>query len=321
MRIRLVAPVKSTEVSGNAVTRARWESILSGLGHRVDVAGPQDAEPRDAPADLLIALHARRSAAAVAASRRDHPERPVVLALTGTDLYRDLERDETARRSVAAADRLVVLQPQAVAAVPEDVRDRVVVIRQSLAAPADPPPRPADHFAVVVLAHLRELKDPLLAARAVRQLPADSRTRVRHLGAALDEELGTAARQETRTNPRYAWEGEQPRDAALRVLAGSHVLALTSRLEGGANVVSEAIVAGVPVLSTRIEGSVGMLGDDYPGLFPVGDEAALAELLDRAEHDRGGFYRELGRRIRELQPHYRPERERESWAELLASLR
>lgn len=319
MRIRLVAPVKPTEVSGNGVTRDRWAGILTRLGHDLDVAAPDDDEPEEAPADVLVALHARRSAAAVASFRRRHPDRPIVLALTGTDLYRDLARDESARWSVAAADRLVVLQPRAVAAVPAAVRERVVVIRQSLAAPDDAPSRPGDHLAVLVMAHLREVKDPLLTARAVRRLSTDSRIRVRHLGAALDADLAAAARDETATNPRYAWEGEVPRDAALRTLAGSHLLVLTSRLEGGANVVSEAIVSGVPVLSTRIDGSVGMLGEDYPGLFPVGDHVALAELLRRAEDD-PGFSRELELRIRDLQPAYRPARERQAWAELLASL-
>lgn len=319
MRIRLVAPVKTTEVSGNGVTRDRWARMLGSLGHRVELVASDDAESRDDPADLLIALHARRSAAAVASSRRHHPDRPIVLALTGTDLYRDLDRDDTARASVAAADRLVVLQPQARAAVPAVVRDRVVVIRQSLEAPPDPPSRPDDHVAVVVMSHLREVKDPLLTARAVRLLPPDSRIRVVHLGAALDPRLEAAAQEETATNPRYSWEGEVPRQAALQTLAGSHMLVLTSLLEGGANVVSEAIVSGVPVLSTRIDGSVGMLGDDHPGLFPVGDHVGLAALLRRAEEDRG-FYGELERRVRDLQPAYRPEVERRAWAGLLASL-
>lgn len=320
MRIRLVAPVKSTDVSGNDVTRARWDRILTDLGHDVEVVSPDATEHRDDPADLLVALHARRSATAVAASRRDHPDRPIILALTGTDLYRDLDHDPDARRSVSLADRLVVLQPLGRDAVPADVRDRVTVIPQSMVAPDAPRPRPSDHFAVVVLAHLREVKDPLLTARAARLLPEDSLARVRHLGAALDDALAEAAREESGTNPRYTWEGPVAREHALRVLRGSHLLVLSSLLEGGANVVSEAIVCGVPVLSTRIEGSVGMLGEDYPGFFPVGDHRALAELLRRAEHDRDRFYAELQRRVIELQPAYRPERERQAWAELLASL-
>lgn len=319
VRIRLVAPVKSTQVSGNGVTTDRWARVLTGLGHHVEVAGSAEFDAERDQSDVLVALHARRSADAIAAWRGAHPDRPVVLALTGTDLYQDLAGSEAAQRSVRLADRCVVLQPRGRDAVPAEARDRVHVIPQSLSPPTEHPPRPADHFAVVVLAHLRPVKDPLLAAGAVRRLPSGSRVRVRHLGAALDDDLAAAARHETDTNPRYRWEGEVVRDRALQILAGAHLLVLTSRLEGGANVVSEAIVCGVPVVSTRIEGSIGMLGDDYPGLFPVGDEVALAGLLERAERD-GAFYAELQRRVRELQPLYRPERERAAWAELLASL-
>jgi hypothetical protein len=86
----------------------------------------------------------------------------------------------------------------------------------------------------------RDVKDPLLTACAARLLPAGSRVRVVHAGAALDARLEKLARAEDRANPRYRWLGDGPRTRALRLLAGSQLLALTSRLEGGANVVSEA---------------------------------------------------------------------------------
>lgn len=317
MRILLVAPEKRTDVSGNSVTAERWRSILGELGHRVTSAAPEGA-PTDA--DLLVALHARRSADAVAAFRDAHPDRPVVLALTGTDLYRDLGSSEEARRSVRLADRLVVLQPRAREVLPPGVWERTHVIPQSAEPPADPPPRPADHVAALVMAHLRPVKDPLRAAEAARLLPSRSRLRVRHLGAALDEDLAERARRETAANPRYEWCGVRPRPEALRTLSASHLLILSSRLEGGANVVSEAIVCGVPVLSSRIDGSVGMLGEDYPGYFPVGDTAALADLLVRAEHNHRGLYDRLADRIRALAPDHAPEREREAWAEALREL-
>lgn len=330
MRIRLVAPATSTTVSGNGVTAARWRRILADLGHDVelvtpdapepDEVGADGAEPGGAPAELLVALHARRSADAVAASRQRHPDRPIVLALTGTDLYEDLTRSATARRSVALADRLVVLQPRAREALPTGVRDRVVVVPQSLPPPAQPGTRPSDRFTAVLGAHLRAVKDPLLAPRAVRLLPRRSKVQLVHFGAPLDEELADAARRESADNPRYTWEGEVSRDEMLRVVARAHALVLTSRLEGGANVVSEAIVCGVPVLATRVEGTVGMLGEDYPGLFPVGDAPALADLLQRAEDNRDGLFDDLERRIRALQPGYRPERERDAWVQLLATL-
>jgi glycosyltransferase involved in cell wall biosynthesis len=114
--------------------------------------------------------------------------------------------------------------------------------------------------------------------------------------------------------------GDLSREQALRLLAGSHLLAVTSLLEGGANVVSEAIAAAVPVLSTRIPGSVGILGQDYPGYFPAGDTQALARLLQQAETD-PAFYADLKRRTRDLKPLVDPQRERASWRALLAGLR
>jgi glycosyltransferase involved in cell wall biosynthesis len=92
---------------------------------------------------------------------------------------------------------------------------------------------------------------------------------------------------------------------------------LPSRLEGGANVLSEAIVASVPVLASRIPGSIGILGDEYPGYFPAGDTRALADLLRRIETDRT-FLRELGRRCELRAPLFKPAAEKEAWANLLA---
>jgi glycosyltransferase involved in cell wall biosynthesis len=62
-------------------------------------------------------------------------------------------------------------------------------------------------------------------------------------------------------------------------------MVLSSLSEGGANVMSEAVAARVPVLATRIDGSIGLLGRDYPAYFPVGDTEALARLLNRIETD------------------------------------
>ena len=57
-------------------------------------------------------------------------------------------------------------------------------------------------------------------------------------------------------------------------------------MEGGANVVSEALAAGVPVLCSRISGSIGLLGEDYSGYFEVGDTAGLTELMLKCEQDK-----------------------------------
>jgi glycosyltransferase involved in cell wall biosynthesis len=91
---------------------------------------------------------------------------------------------------------------------------------------------------------------------------------------------------------------------------------MSSLLEGGANVVSEAVVSGIPVIGTDIPCMRGLLGDDYPGLFPVGDAQRLAELLYRAEVD-GRYYDELAVRCRRESYKFDPAREKESLEMLL----
>lgn len=169
------------------------------------------------------------------------------------------------------------------------------------------------------MGHLRAVKDPLRTALAARLLPASSRIRVLHLGAALSDDMADAARAEQTSNPRYRWLGEQPRWKALRLLSRCRLLSLTSQLEGGANAISEAVTLSVPVLSSHIAGSIGLLGDDYPGFFPCGDAQALAELLLRAETD-AAFYQQLRAGCERQRPLFEPARELESWRELLAEL-
>ncbi len=316
LSIGIVTPEPPSSLSGNEVTAQRWAKLLGELGHRVAVQAAYAGEDYD----LLISLHAMKSAAAIEAFHERFPERPQILALAGTDLYGDLERDPAALRSLELADRYVVLQPRGLDRLPQELRGRAVAIHQSLAPIAPSAPRHDGSFDVCVLSHLRPVKDPLLVAAAVRRLPSDSVVRVTHVGAALEPELGRNAEEETAISTRYRWVDELDRAAALGVLAASKMLVLTSRLEGGANVVSEAIAAGVPVLSTRIDGSVGILGEDYPGYFPVGDAQALADLLRNAETD-PEFYADLRQRIERLAPLVDPAREREAWKRLLASLR
>ena len=113
--------------------------------------------------------------------------------------------------------------------------------------------------------------------------------------------------------------GGLDRDEALLLLARSRIMLLTSRLEGGANVVTEALACGTPVISTRIDGSVGLLGERYPGYFPVGDTEALARMLRRAEEDRA-FYDGLYGACRERAELADPALERAEWLDLLATL-
>ena len=315
MRVLVVTPARPGSRNGNRVTALRWARILRRLGHHVRLAEAYRGER----CDVLVALHARKSHPSVVRFAEERPRAPLVVALTGTDLYDELDRSAEAQDSLERATRLVTLQPLAVQALPAHVRAKARAIVQS-ASPLGRTPPPAEGFQVCLLAHLRAVKDPFLAARAVRRLPARSRVHVLHCGAPLDPGAEERAREEMASNPRWRWIGPRPRADAMCALAASRVLVVSSRHEGGANVVSEAIACGVPVLSTWIAGSVGVLGADYPGFFPVGDDAALAELLLRLEED-PAFGAGLRARIAALRPLVAPERELEAWRSLLAELR
>lgn len=315
MHIAIVTPTTWPVRTGNSVTASRWATLLRELGHRVTLRQDYDGQPYD----LLVALHARRSFSAIQRFHERYPDAPLVLALTGTDIYHDLGTDPHAQRALWWAWRIVVLQPLAATELPPSLREKIRVIYQSAPSPRRPSAPPKSYFRVVVLANLRSVKDPLRAAMAVRLLPPTSRVRVLHYGAALDPLLSQQAQQEMEINPRYRWLGEVAHWRALHALARSHLLVLSSRMEGGANVLSEAIAAAVPVIASYIPGSVGILSPEYPGFFPVGDTEALAALLHRAETD-ALFYAALRGHIEGLKSLVDPERERQAWADLLADI-
>ncbi len=321
MKIRIVTPASRGARNGNRTTATRWATLLREIGHEVSV-GTHLGVTR---CDLLVAVHARKSHAAVEAFRSRHPwgrgrgRGPIILLLAGTDLYTDGPENRSVSESMKWATRLVVLQPRARRTVPRSLHRKVRVIRQSATRPAGPIHKRAGIFEVCVVGHLRPVKDPLRTAYAARRLPRSSQIQVVHIGGALGADMERRARRESQQNSRYRWMGSQPKKTALRRLARSRVLVVTSRSEGGANVISEAIACGVPVIASRIDGSVGLLGRDYPAYFPVGDTASLTGLLERVEQD-GHFLADLTRRCRELRPAFRPSAERAAWRALLAEL-
>lgn len=316
MRIILVTPAGPRSRFGNRITARRWAAVLRSLGHRVAVQTAWDG----ASADALIALHAWRSAASIHRFRDRFPTRPLIVALTGTDIYGFLHTEpETTRRSLECADLLVGLHDLAGEALPPEFRARVRVVHQSVAVGSGGRRPSKRTFDVCVVGHLRREKDPLRAAFAARELPAESRLRVLHAGGARDPDWAAAARREMARNPRYRWLGEVPASRVRRLYERTHAMVISSRTEGGANVVSEAVVAGLPVIASRIPGNVGLLGPDHPGTFPPEDTGALRGLLARAETD-SGFLGDLARRQAARAALFAPEREREAWERLLGEL-
>jgi putative glycosyltransferase (TIGR04348 family) len=314
MNIVIVTPARPHTRLGNRNTAMRWARMLRELGHRVRVQVEWDGKP----ADVMIALHARRSHDAIARFGERYPERPLVVVLTGTDLYRDIDTDANARHSLHVATRLVTLHDLVDGRLRKE-RAKVRVVVQSAEMGSRIPPL-SSCFEIIVSGHLRDEKDPLRAAAALEHLPQASRIRVTHIGNALDPALGTAATEWMARTPRYRWLGERSHGEALRLMRRAKLMVISSKMEGGANVVCEAIAAGTPVVASRIPGNVGMLGKDYAGYYPCGNERALAKLLARAESDRD-FYRLLTRQCAARKPLVSPRSERAALKRLLDELR
>jgi putative glycosyltransferase (TIGR04348 family) len=300
MRIALVTPAGPGTRNGNRHTALRWAAFLRKAGHRVDVSVQWTPDSR---VDAMLALHARRSYPSIKTFSSD---KLLVVALTGTDIYRDIHDSPEAQESLELADRLIVLQPRAIDELPRKFRTKTHVVVQSSATRLRHAPV-TGKFRICVIGHLRAEKDPMRTLAALSHVKED-KVEVIHLGAALDPALEKQAVDGMARDPRYRWLGNVPHPRALKWLASSHAMVISSRMEGGANVVCEALRIGVPVLASRIPGNVGLLGSRYPGYFPLGGDKALSRLIARAVAEED-FYRRLKSQVRGHYAAVSPQRE------------
>ncbi len=302
MKILLHSPASTVRRNGNHQTASEWMRMLEEAGHSVRLISGYEGEE----ADVLIALHAVKSSRAVLDFRQSHPDGKVIVALTGTDIYP--APTELGFEVIQSADALITLQKKAVQQVPESCREKVSLVIQSAKRLYDRPEEMSPFFDVCVIGHLRNVKDPLLAAEAARLLPSSSRIRILHAGGILEEKYTALVAREERQNHRYEWLGELSESDTSRLIASSRLMVLSSLNEGGARVVGEALVHGTPVLSTRIDGVEGLLEETYPGFFPVGDAKALSVLLQRCEEE-SKFYEALRLEALRFADQFSPERE------------
>ncbi len=313
MKIILITPATKQSKAGNRTTAVRWASLLREIGHRVVIQSDWDGSP----ADMMVAIHAWRSASSIERFNQKYSENPLLVLLSGTDIYSyQHSHPKETLNSMAKADALLCLHDLVHEAIPQEFIKKLHVIHQS-ALPLKRQRSPSKRtFDVCVLGHLREVKDSLRCAYAVRNIPKESRIRVIHLGKAHNDEWENAARVEMENNNRYLWRGEVDAWRVRQEFVKTHLMVLSSIVEGGANVISEAIVAGVPIIASKIDGNVGLLGKDYPGYYPPKDTEALTSMLLQAETDQS-FMQTLKDHGAKRKHLFRREREREAWKVLL----
>lgn len=275
-KIVLVSPAAADANNGNWHTAQRWAQFASGY---CDISIASGWAEADQDVNALIALHARRSASSIHAWAAQHPGKPLVVVLTGTDLYRDIHTDLDAQRSLALATHLVVLQEAGLAALAADLQRKARVIFQS--APRLKPAAKANaRFTALMVGHLRDEKDPLTYIKAA-QLCHEKNIPFDLIGSGLDKILAQQTTLAAAQYPQFRWLGGLPRSQTRQRIKRAHLLVNASLMEGGAHVILEAVQSGTPVLASRISGNVGMLGADYSGYFEVGDAPALAALVKR----------------------------------------
>ncbi|RMF14146.1 MAG: TIGR04348 family glycosyltransferase [Gammaproteobacteria bacterium] len=314
-KICLLTPAPPGSTNGNRATAERWSRLLGEAGYTVDITSRTPARDSDG----LIALHATRSADAIA-HWSTTTDKPLIVVLTGTDVYHyQHEQPEVFAHSLRVADALVGLHGLIHRDIPEDAHGKLHIIWQS-ASPLRLHQPVTVPWRVVVVGHLRDEKDPLRAARAVRNLPLDSRIEVVQLGKAHTAEWAKQAEAEMARNPNYRWLGECDAATTARWMASAQAMVISSVMEGGANVVSEACAMGLPVIASKIPGNTGLLGEDYPALFPPGNTEALRQLLRKGE-THPSWMQELRDLCWQIgQEKFRPETEQAALVRLLTDL-
>ena len=311
--VLIISPALAEDNNGNWQTAWRWSRLLQ-PAFRTTIA----RQWRGEGADLMLALHARKSAVSALAWAQAKGSNRLAVVLTGTDLYRDIQTDPTAQRALQCARRLVVLQERAPEALPREFQHKAQVIFQS-APQRVTLVKSNRQVRALMVGHLRDEKDPLTYLRAAARLASRRDIYLDHIGAALEPALGQASQHAGEHCPHYRWLGAMAHPATRGHIQRAHVLVHPSKMEGGAQVILEAVQSGTPVLASRIDGNLGMLGPDYAGYFVLGDDVALADLLQRCRDD-AGFLPLLRQQCAARAPLFEPQREQALLRELVAAL-
>ena len=316
--IVIISPALREANNGNWQTAARWQKMLSPIA-KVRIAKEWTGNSaEDAQDTAMFALHARRSASAIAAWHAKHGAQGLAVALTGTDLYRDIQTDKSAQQSLEYAQKLIVLQELGAAALPAHLRHKADVIFQSTSS-LDALKKDETTLRALMVGHLRDEKSPATYFGAAALLSDNNEVFLDHIGEGLDPLLADAARKAQAKNPNYHWLGGLPHTQTRSHIQRAHVLVHASEMEGGAHVIMEAVCSGTPVLASRIDGNVGMLGANYDGYFDFGQADQLIALLRRCQNE-PQFLQHLTAQCAARAPLFHPQAEQASLQKLLLHL-
>lgn len=271
-----MCPATNAQNNGNWRTAERWAGLLSSFA-QVSIHLEVD-EPAIRSADLMIALHARRSASAIQSWRHIHPSKPLIVVLTGTDLYRDIANNSAAQKSIDLADRLVVLQELGIQELPLQHQAKTHCIFQSTPF-WKPAIKSNNKLRVLMVGHLREEKSPQTFFKAAQGMAEYKDIQFDLIGSGLDESLLEEAQSLNSSLANFHYLGAMPHAQTRQRIRNTHLLIHPSKMEGGAHVVMEAICSGTPVLASQIDGNKGMLGIDYAGYFNWGHVDQLIDLI------------------------------------------
>ena len=313
IRISIVTHAAENALVGNRITTSRWSKILRELGHRVSVnRGIDDC-------DVFVAVHAEHCGSLLTAFRRKYPNRPALLLLAGTDVYSSGGFSKRAIAAIDNASRLITLEANAQLKLKSRWREKTNVIPQSAQVPKTIPPPLKSSFEIAVCANLRSVKQPFFAAQAAQRLPVESKIRINHYGSPLSAKMKTLARQWMEKSNRYHWLGSKEHWRCRSLIARSRVLVNTSLSESSANSIVESLVAGTPVLATRVLGNTAVLGTDYPGLFSTDSISQLTDLMNRVESD-SRFLGQIKKNCQRLAKNHSRAAEKKAWRRLFAQL-
>jgi len=310
-------------------------------GHEVEKISVRGAFPIDEElltdklrcSDVVVALHAGHCHRALEVWRSLGKPIPLIFIVSGTDLFQPILEENVVsdefRSACSDAESIVTLARGLHRYYPEEERDLWRDRTQTILQGANPIAwqlSEASTQLAVVIGNLRSIKDPWLPVEALSVLKQRGTAsglaplEVQHYGSLLDEadqqRVESAQARLPGPDLRWCWKSEVSRGQIENLMSLAPLLIHPSVHEGGANVVGEFLVSGLPILASRAPGNLGLLGEDWPGLFDVGDAHGLADLLHRWRTS-GDFRNSLFSASKRLSSKHDLSCERESWYRLL----